>query len=227
MDLIDARRRIIGGSPHQVTISGTHVHFVTDIAAPLEIVGSGNITVCGKNMLHVYNTSRSAAGITYIFRRNADGEVTSINISGTGTQSNGNYFSNLTYGSPYPIILCDQIISCGSPFVIATLYASNSYLSKFDNGEEYSITLEEALAGKRQDRFYRLQFVPYPYYDAYQNYVETTAYPMVRHIDDKDSTFEPYKGTTAPVGTPRTSFVGINNVWAEDNSEITVKFWTH
>lgn len=65
MDMITARRRILIGQPHQVTASGAFAHFVTDMAAPLIITGSGNITVCGVNLFDE-NYSGISSGMKYV-----------------------------------------------------------------------------------------------------------------------------------------------------------------
>ena len=40
--------------PHPVTLSGGLVHFQTDMDGLMQIAGSGNITVCGKNLFSLW-----------------------------------------------------------------------------------------------------------------------------------------------------------------------------
>lgn len=187
------------GQPHQVTVSGSLVHFVTDMAAPLIITGTGNITVCGKNLFDYAN-----ANIRDTSRRDASGTIVNDN-TGSFNQSYIKVAPDTTYivsGSTatggirvyylkddYTWIERSGLIS-GSPFTFTTL-SNCGYvqiqLKKESNSNWPGVQIEPG----------------------------TTA-----------STFEAYTGTTAPAGTARKSLVGINNIWS-DSGNITVTYWTH
>ena len=62
MELIERKKRIIMAQPHQVTESGSIVHFQTDMVAPIEITGSGDVTICGKNFIDDSKRYQQAAG---------------------------------------------------------------------------------------------------------------------------------------------------------------------
>lgn len=50
MGMIERKKAILLNEPHRVTVTGEFIHFETDIIAPLDIIGTGNITVAGKNV---------------------------------------------------------------------------------------------------------------------------------------------------------------------------------
>lgn len=52
--------------PHPVTLSGGLVHFQTDMDGLMQITGTGNITVCGKNLFgEVYPNIDTSATVRY------------------------------------------------------------------------------------------------------------------------------------------------------------------
>ena len=60
----------VGSQPHKMTASGSVAHFNTDMAGQLTLVGSGNITVSGANLID--DTIRSA-GRTTVYIGAVDG----------------------------------------------------------------------------------------------------------------------------------------------------------
>ena len=211
MELIDVRRRIMTWQPRQVTVSGNFVHFITDMAAPLIITGTGNITVCGKNIFN-YNPD------TVTLLKNNSGSqrwghhigpyATRFAVSATlkGTETGGNFNLNIAthrYGVENASSLTSFI---GSSSVTNRLLTGpdNAYYLEFISSYSSSSASGKAVVAAK--------------FDAYNIQVEAGS---------SYTAFEAYNGTTLPAGAERVSLIGVNNIWSDDGSSLTVTYWTH
>lgn len=202
MDLMEARRRILIGQPHPVTLSGGLVHFQTDVDGLMQITGTGNITVCEFNL----------------FDKTA---VTAKRYLDTAGNLVTNDYWNITDYIPVSgagSIRYWRIGSSGNAPQCAWYDANKNLISTW---KHYDCTEKT-----RPDGY--VQTVPANAAFARMSInnpgIETA---VIVYGSDAVSGYTAYTGTTAPAGTARKSLVGINNIWSDDGSDITVTYWTH
>ena len=89
--MMGIRRSVMANGAHQATESGSLVHFSTNLEAPMEITGSGNVTVCGKNLFDEnYANIGEATRYRAIFV--GDNTVTMTTTNGRGSGGGANLF---------------------------------------------------------------------------------------------------------------------------------------
>ena len=191
-EIINIRHNAVGSLPHQVTVSGSFVHFETDMAASLIISGTGNITIAGKNLIDDSKRYQQAAGY-------------SLYIGATGTGYN-------------------IYLPAGTYRFTAEMYNNASYdlyYRKSDNEAKYiwhkGSKVTTAIFTLTESGLYRFNFT---------SPVKENVGPCCVSAEE-DTGYEAYTGFTAAAGTARKSLVGINNIWSDDGSNLTVTYWTH
>ena len=203
------KKAILLNEPHQVTKTGSFVHFETDMVAPLEITGSGNITICGKNMFHfddsemiLLKTGSGNQRWGYIIMPS----LTTIILSATNISTDtGNFNINATrhYGMDENAYATNILINNSGTVTNRLFISSNgSFISLLSS---YSSTNDNAKNATKK---------------------KINAYNIQCEYGTSATEFEEYIGTTASVDTPRYSLKGTNNIWS-DSGSITVKYWTH
>ena len=198
-NLMESRRRILLNIPHQITQSGSLVYFDTDMVAPLEITGTGNVTIAGKNMYDV-NTRT----LNY-----------SINASGQEVSTN-----NFCCSALIPVNEGANILSYYSTLTSLTITrvhgydASGNWVKQIDYRENRAmgiLTLPfNVSSGIKYIRF----GMWYTFYDVQVEFGNTA------------TEYEAYRGVTSSALTGRKSLIGRNNIWS-DSGNITVKYWSH
>lgn len=217
-------------SPYQVTVIGNYVTFTTDMVAPLEIIGDGNITVCGKNMLNpawiLTPAPYTSQGIT--FTQDNEGRVIVNGTAGNTTSPQFQYSWYPTFGDDYYFTAGTSVRSTYSE-----TYAYDNTLSarckQWDGvtaGLSSSSTrpLCEAQTVKDHRMLLNIRISRGTGY-AFQDVVFE---PMwLSKLDTDYEHYEPYKGITLQIGSTFESFEGINNVWSDTGNPVTVRYWTH
>ena len=227
-DMLASKKRIMTNEPHLVEASGSLVTFETDIVAPIEIIGQGNITITGKNMLNPANlldpNPYTSEGIT--FSMDSDGVVTVNGVAGDTTSPQYRFVWDLPFSAN--CYFCANAPYSGT---YTETYAYNVTLGKrftkwdgVTNGQSSSSTrvLSEAhlIEGYKCGIHIRISR------GSGKEFINDKFYPMLLPGSCTDSTFEPYKGITLPAGSLFKSFKGINNIWS-DNGNVTVRYWTY
>ena len=231
MGIIQRKKAILMNEPHLVTMTGKLITFETDMVAPLEIIGSGNITVSGKNMLDPATHSGAATftlnGIT--FSLNDDGSVT---INGKiADPSNSSPQFTYTFTAPFSgnVYFCANSPYTGSYMEVymydATLSARCKQWDGVSNGLSSTsarpICEAQFVAGHTTGLNTRVNRQVVVQYD------NVKISPMILAPTCTDTAFEAYKGATLPISSKRKSFKGINNIWSDSGNDITVRYWTH
>ena len=211
MDMMEVWYGAAMGQPHQVTVSGSFIHFETDMAAPLIITGTGNITICGKNLFNfdpteillLKNGSGSDRWGCVVAKHLATMTLSAVaRASDPGTGFNINSCKLVTLNSNATVT---------SSFIANTGTVTNRTFA-WEGNESY-ITLLSSYASSA---------------DSAKNATanKLNAYNIQCEVGSAATAFEAYMGSTAPAGTARKSLVGINNIWS-DNGSVTVTYWTH
>lgn len=201
MDLMEARRHILMGQPHQVTVSGSMVHFVTDMAAPLIITGSGTLSVCGFN---IYN--QAASGI-----------LPNSYLDSTGAVGSSNNWHITDYMPVYGAgsIRYWRIGDSGTIPYCAWYDAGKNLIGTF---KHYDSTASTRPAGY-------VQTVPDSAVFCRMSLRNTVKGDAVVIIGDGEiSAYEAYSGAS---GSGIKTRKGVNNAWSDSGGNITVKYWTH
>lgn len=206
MDLMEARRRVLIDQPHPVTLSGALVHFQTDMDGLMQITGTGNITVCGRNL---FDKAAATQG-KYI---KSDG---SIGNTSSGWNWSMTDFIPVTGGGT---VKYTGISSPGSAPYSAWYDASKNLISTWKQVKcETSVQTVSVPATAAYMRMSVLMHYGSAVYDENRLSISNGA--------DTPEANEGYTGSTSAAGTARKSLVGINNVFS-DSGNITVTYWTH
>ena len=167
------------------------------------------LTRCGKNLLHVVNDGRTASGLTYVFNRNQENEVTSINITGTTdhAQDTGNFFTNLQYNpGDFNLLYGTYRFSVGNE----STYAHIVYSYKYNDGDPpyntQPYTRSITTYGSNNYSGVRVQIVPYKFHNG--EVINDTIYPMYELDSVATCVFEPYHGNTYTIQLPDTYYGG-------------------
>ena len=203
MDMMEVWHGAAMAQPHPVTLSGGLVHFQTDMDGLMQITGTGNITVCGRNLFDVNTLS---AEYQYI-------------------DSSGNYVaSNPTAGwrtTLYiPVSGLEKITYSG-----ITTPGIAPYSAFFKADKSVHSTFKQATGTNTVSVPSGAAYVVFPLIQR-QSGTVTDGNSFTLYAGEDMSGYAAYTGTTAAAGTPRKSLVGINNVWS-DSGNITVTYWTH
>lgn len=205
--MIDLRRQIIINQPHQQTAAGTLVTIQTDLSAPLEITGSGNITVCGKNL----------------FNREAVTHGKYINSSGGISNTPSGYdWCTTDYIPVLPgnVITYTGFTTVGASPQSAWYKADKTLLSVF----KQVYCAEQAIFITPPANAYFVRFsIQFPGTNN-PNIWDPSIFAVMQGEQAVDHT--PFNGSTLPAGTARDSLTGINNIWSDAGS-VSVTYWTH
>lgn len=201
--MIEARRRVLITQPHPVTLTGGLVRFSTDFSGLMQITGSGNITVCGRNLFDVNTLS---AEYQYI-------------------DSSGNYVaSNPTAGwrtTLYiPVSGLEKITYSG-----ITTPGIAPYSAFFKADKSVHSTFKQATGTNTVSVPSGAAYVVFPLIQR-QSGTVTDGSSFTLYAGEDMSGYAAYTGEKLPAGTARKALVGINNVYP-DSGSITVTYWTH
>ena len=224
--LIEARRRILLGSPHiEESTTGS---FKTDMAVPFKSVqGSGTIYHTGKNMLPFdltavkgKNTNKVWDGNTFTNSNwgfsgeclfDSAGRLTGIVCSKSNTTATATLdipIDASLYGKTVIISGCPAGGAAGTYRVMLQAFAPSSSVI----AREYGSGVQATIPTGYTDIRFRIAVTGI--------YSDLLFRPMLTVVDD-DLTFEPYKA-----GDGMRALKGRNNLWT-DSGSVTVKFWTH
>ena len=203
MDMMSVWHGAAMGQPHPVTLSGGLAHFQTDMTGLMQITGSGNITVCGKNLFGLW-ANGYWNGTTMQWASSSAGAVCKPIRVSAGTV----------------ITLSQTNASATYQFHEWSKYVSNPWDYKLADN------LVFARSDKGQGKTYTVQNDCYLTIFANINTDTVDTRKVQAEVGESASAFAPYTGTTATAGTARKSLVGINNVWSDDG-DVVVTYWTH
>lgn len=209
MGMMEIRRAIQLSQPHPVTLSGGLVHFETDMAGFIQLTGTGNITICGKNL----------------FDKTAAIQGKYINSSGAIVNAPSGYNWSITDYLPVSDaqkIRYWRIGSSGSSPYSAWYTADKTLISTWKQSTTTNSNNPEGYVKEVPSNaaFVRMSIL-------FNNINENIAMIIIgdEYISGV-SEYMAYTGTTIPAGTPRKSLVGINNIWS-DSGNVKVTYWTH
>lgn len=198
--MIENRRRILALQPHPVKLSGEMVHFETSIVIPLTIIGSGNVTICGKNLF------------------NAEIEQGGFNSS-TGNETTSN-----TRIRSKPILLnagTYTVSSNPNKNVIVYIYDENDNFISSELINVWSVFPRTfTISNRRHVRFIWRNT------NSSSNIVPSDISSVQVELNSTATDYEPFTGTSSANLIDKKSLIGINNIWS-DSGDIIVKYWTY
>lgn len=192
--------------PHPVTLTGGLVHFQTDMDGLMQITGSGNITVCGKNLW-------DGSGVISAWLNENTQTIESLS---------GGYsiYLPIKGGETYTISKVKSLRLCVSttydvPAIGVSL--TTNVINHNTSGNPITITTNPT------DRY----LIAFVYRGSSESMTKEQVFATVQvEVGSHATTYAAFNGTTAAAGTARKSLVGINNVWS-DSGNVTVTYWTH
>lgn len=201
MDMMEVWHGAAMAQPHPVTLSGGLVHFQTDVDGLMQITGSGNITVCGRNL---YNVLALSSAYQYIDSTGA--YIPSNQIAGWRT-------TDFLPVSGLAKITYSGITTPGQAPYCAWYKADRTLHSTFKHATGTNVINVPSGAA-------------YVVFSVILRQSVQDGNTLAVYAGEDRSGYAAYTGETLPAGTARKSIVGINNVWS-DSGIVTVTYWTH
>ena len=171
------------------TLSGDFIHFDATQKIPIKVDGTGNITLCGKNLFDESYPDIISGTIKYLPLFVGDNTVTMS--------------SNAPYGSGAKAFLLPDRVSGGASTSRNGVWSNSAKTFKAVDGY---VTIGYLIRNGTED---------------------PRNYQYMIEIGSTPTAYEAYSGITITSGVIQKSFIGANNIWSDNGSNITVKYWTH